>query len=216
VLAGVTFITTLALSQWRIFPAVGLSIGIWLVAGGFVYLWSRIERGGGARLAKLFVLPLSVWSMSLAHIGAGVLTVGAIAETAFRAERAVALTPGEGVAFADRQVTLLAVGEVEGPNYSATRGYFRIEQNGVARPLSAERRFFYTSPTPTTEVGILSAVDGDLYIALGEPVRDQPGKWGVRLYHNPLVLLIFIGATMMALGGLLSLFAVSRRGRFAL
>lgn len=216
VLAGVTFITALALSQWRIVPAIGLSIGAWLIAGGFVYLWARIERGDGVRFAKIALLPLSVWSMSLAHIGAGVLTIGAIAETAFKAEQAVVLAPGEGVAFADRRVTLLQVGEIAGPNYAATRAYFRIEQNERAQALSAERRFFSTSPMATSEVGILSGIDGDLYIALGEQLRDQPGKWSVRLYYNPLVLFIFIGALMMALGGLLSLIALSRRGRFGL
>ncbi len=40
--------------------------------------------------------------MSVAHIGAGVLTFGAVAETAFRVERRVALAPGEGVEFAGR------------------------------------------------------------------------------------------------------------------
>ena len=68
---------------------------------------------------------------------------------------------------------------------------------------------------PTTEVGILSGLDGDLYIALGEAVRDRPGAWSVRLYHNPLVHLIFIGVMMMAFGGLLSAIALARRRKGA-
>ncbi|WP_395645311.1 heme lyase CcmF/NrfE family subunit [Terricaulis sp.] len=216
VIAGVTFVTALALAQWRVVPAIGLSIGVWLVAGGFVYLWARLERGDGVRIAKIALLPLSVWSMSLAHVGAGVLTLGAIAETAFRQEQAVTLASGEGVTFADRRITLLQVGEIAGPNYTATRAYFRVEQRSGAQPLSAERRIFSTSSMPTSEVGILSGFDGDIYVALGDQLRDQPGKWAVRLYYNPLVLFIFAGALMMALGGLLSLIALSRRGRFGL
>jgi cytochrome c-type biogenesis protein CcmF len=152
--------------------------------------------------------------MSVAHIGAGVLTIGAVAETAFRAERAIALAPGQGVTFAGQRVTLLEVGGVDGPNYSATRANFRVDRRGGARPLSAERRFYPTSPTPTTEVGILSGLDGDLYVALGDPVRGSDA-WAVRLYHNPLVHLIFLGALMMTFGGLLSLFAVARAKRRA-
>jgi len=210
-LALITLVTALALSSWRAVPAIGLAIGVWLIAGGLIYLWTRIERGEGRVLTKLAVLPLAVWSMSVAHIGAGVLTIGAIAETGFRSERAVALSPGESVDFAGRRLTLLEVGQTEGPNYSSTRANFRVERGRDAWPLSAERRFFTTSPMPTTEVGILSGLDGDLYVALGEAVRDTPGAWSVRLYHNPLVHFIFAGALMMALGGILSLIALSRR-----
>jgi cytochrome c-type biogenesis protein CcmF len=43
--------------------------------------------------------------------------------------------------------------------------------------------------------------------------RAVRGAWTVRLYYNPLVHLIFIGAIMMALGGGLSLLALARRKR---
>jgi cytochrome c-type biogenesis protein CcmF len=173
-------------------------------------LWVRLGRGEGARLAKLALLPLSVWSMSLAHLGAGVLTIGAVAETAFRAEQAVAMTPGQTIVFAGRDITLVEITAGEGPNYSAQRANFRVEQAGRVQALAAEKRFYPTSPMPTTEVGILSSWDGDLYIAIGEPERGSTA-WTVRLYHNPLVQLVFLGAAMMALGGALSLLALLRR-----
>jgi cytochrome c-type biogenesis protein CcmF len=208
--ALVTFVAALALSSWRIVPATGLAIGVWLIAGGIIYLWTRMQRGEGAFLRKLALLPLAVWSMSLAHLGAGVLTIGAIAETAFRAEEAVALAPGEGVDFAGWRVSLVDVGEVDGPNYLARRAVFQVDRGGETAALSSEKRFYPTSATPTTEVGILSGWGGDLYVALGEPQRDT-NAWTIRLYHNPLVLWIFAGAAMMAMGGLLSLIALQRR-----
>jgi cytochrome c-type biogenesis protein CcmF len=211
VLAAITLVATLAMTNWRLVPAIGLAIGVWLIAGGLIYLWSRLQRGEGPPLTKLAILPLAVWSMSLAHLGAGVLTLGAIAETAFRTERAVMLAPGEGVDFVGRRLTLLEVGETAGPNYAATRANFRVESAYGPQRLSAERRYYPTSPMPTTEVGILSGLDGDLYVALGEPVRDRSGAWAVRLYHNPMVQLIFLGALMMGLGGVLSMVAVGRR-----
>jgi cytochrome c-type biogenesis protein CcmF len=212
VLAFITLAATLALAEGRVYPAIGLSIGVWLIAGGLIYFAQRAMRGEGKALAKLLVLPLSVWSMSLAHLGAGVLTIGAIAETAFRIERTVALAPNESVDFADRRITLLEVGDVQGPNYNATRASFRVERDGAATPLHTERRFFLTSPMPTTEVGILSGLDGDLYLAFGDAIRDSnPAAWSVRLYFNPLVHFIFVGALMMALGGALSLVSLARR-----
>ncbi len=203
------------LSGWRVVPALGLGIGVWLVIGGLLYLWTRTMRGQGRLWAKAAALPIAVWSMSIAHIGAGVLTIGAIGETAFRSERAAALAPGESVDFAGRRISLLDVGEIEGPNYYATRASFRVDAPGQSWPLSAERRFYPTSSMPTSEVGILGALDGDLYIALGEAVRGNDGAWTVRLYHNPVVQLIFIGATMIGAGGALSLIALARRRKGA-
>jgi len=214
-LGVITLLATLALTQWRVAPAIGVAIGVWLVAGGFMYLWTRARRGEGRALAKIAALPLAVWSMSIAHIGAGVLTIGAISETAFRSERAVALAPGQGVDFADRRITLLTVADADGPNYEATRASLRIDHDGDAVPLATERRFYSTSPMPTTEVGILTGLDGDLYVALGEPVRNSNGAWGLRLYHNPMVQFIFAGALMMGIGGILSLVTLSRRKRTA-
>ncbi len=212
ILALITLVVALVMTQWRAAPALGLMLGVWLIAGGLIYLWVRLQRGTGKLLAKIAILPLAVWSMSLAHIGAGVMTLGAVAETAFRTERAVALAPGEGVAFAGRRVSLVEVGGIEGPNYSATRANFRVDQaSGESRTMSAERRYFTTSPMPTTEVGILSGFDGDLYVALGEEVRGGNGAWTVRLYHNPLVQFIFIGVLMMGFGGVLSLVALARK-----
>ncbi|MBC7768851.1 MAG: heme lyase CcmF/NrfE family subunit [Phycisphaerales bacterium] len=215
VLALITLFGALALSSWRAAPAIGLALGVWLVAGGLIYLWTRLQRGEGRLAAKIALMPLAVWSMSVAHIGAGVLTIGAIAETAFRSERAAALQPGESVAFAGGRVMLLEVRQTEGPNYTSNRANFQVDRHGVTEALSAERRFYSTSPMPTTEVGILGRIDGDLYIALGDAVRDTPGAWSIRLYHNPLVYLIFLGALMMALGGLLSLLALARRRKVA-
>ncbi len=209
---GATLIAALMMTHWRAAPAIGLAIGVWLVIGGFVYLWTRINRGEGRSLAKIAALPLAVWSMSVAHIGAGVLTIGAISETAFRSERALALAPGQSIDFANRRITLLDIGGVDGPNYEATRARFRVDHDGDVAALSAERRVYETSPMPTTEVGILTGLDGDLYVALGEPVRGS-ASWGVRLYHNPAVQFIFGGALMMAIGGLASLIALARPKR---
>jgi cytochrome c-type biogenesis protein CcmF len=209
-----TLVVALLMTEWRVAPAVGLAIGVWLVLGGLVYLWTRIARGEGRSFAKILALPLAVWSMSIAHIGAGVLTIGAISETAFRSERAAALAPGQSIDFANRRITLMDIGGVDGPNYEATRANFRVDHNGDVAALSAERRVYETSPMPTTEVGILTSLDGDLYVALGEPVRDS-AAWGVRLYHNPAIQFIFGGALMMAIGGSLSLVALARRRKSA-
>jgi cytochrome c-type biogenesis protein CcmF len=64
---------------------------------------------------------------------------------------------------------------------------------------------------PTTEAGIRTDGLSQAYVALGEPQGD--GGIAVRLYDKPLILLIWIGAIVMSLGGGLSL--TDRRFRLA-
>ena len=70
--------------------------------------------------------------------------------------------------------------------------------------LSPAKRLYDAPRQPTTEAAIHVALAGDLYVVLGDELKDGAG-WVVRLYFNPLVRLIWIGAILMALGGALSL-----------
>ena len=54
-----------------------------------------------------------------------------------------------------------------------------------------------------TEAGIDPGFGRDLYVALGEALGDD-GAWSVRLYHKPLVRWIWLGAVLMAVGGVIA------------
>jgi cytochrome c-type biogenesis protein CcmF len=56
---------------------------------------------------------------------------------------------------------------------------------------------------PTTEVGLHQSLAGDLYVVMGDANPD--GGRSMRLYFNPLVNLIWLGAALMFLGGAFSL-----------
>ena len=53
-----------------------------------------------------------------------------------------------------------------------------------------------------TEAGIHAGLLGDTYIALGEPLDAEQGAWAVRLHYKPLVRWIWLGAVLMAFGGM--------------
>ena len=40
---------------------------------------------------------------------------------------------------------------------------------------------------------------------MGEPIAEDSNKWAVRIYVKPLIRWIWLGAIIMALGGLLSM-----------
>ena len=71
----------------------------------------------------------------------------------------------------------------------------------VAR-IEPARRSFATRKMTTTEAGIATLGLGQVYIAITD---DSAGRIDARIYWKPLVTLIWIGALIMAAGGLLSL-----------
>lgn len=190
--------------------ALGLGIGAWMALGALAYAMRRAGAGKG-RLKRLIALPLAVWALVLAHFGAGILTIGAVAQASFRFERSVTLSPGQSAIFAGAHLRLMRLEDIEGPNYQAQRAVFAVTQRGQERQLHAERRRYWTSDSPTTEVGILSGLWGDFYVALGEAPPGNAGQIGVRLYFNPFIAWMFGGIAMIACGGALALTSLLRQ-----
>jgi cytochrome c-type biogenesis protein CcmF len=63
-----------------------------------------------------------------------------------------------------------------------------------------------------TEAGIDAAWNRDIFVALGDPLgRDA---WSVRLQYKPMIRFIWLGALVMAFGGLVA--ASDRRYRLRL
>ena len=186
----------------------GIALGFWLIAGSLLELAERTKflRAPFATFwARLKGLPGAAIGMTVAHLGVGIVVVGVVAVTAWRSEKIVALKPGESVTIAGSKVTFVSETAGEGPNYSADTARFDVTVDGkFITSLYSEKRIFRPSGTPTTEVGIHSYLSGDLYVAMGDPLKT--GGRTVRVYFNPLVPLIWFGALVMFFGGMMSLF----------
>ena len=66
-----------------------------------------------------------------------------------------------------------------------------------------EKRFFPLEKGTQTDVAIRTNLLSDVYAVIGDP--DGKGGYTLRLYYNPLVPWIWLGAAVMAFGGLVSL-----------
>ena len=60
------------------------------------------------------------------------------------------------------------------------------------RGSSRAERIYDVPPQPTTEAGIHVAWRGDLYVVLGD--EQKAGGYAMRIYFNPLVRCIWLGA----------------------
>ena len=68
--------------------------------------------------------------------------------------------------------------------------------------IEAEKRYYPVSKTVTTEAGILHQIQRDIYVVLGENLNNE---WLIKVYFNPFISFIWIGAFIMAIGGFISL-----------
>ena len=211
-------LTLLLVNPTKAFAALGLALGVWLIAGALTEVAQRAKLGRvrvGEAARRLRRLPLGEWGMTLAHIGVGVFVMGASCELAWRMEAAQSLAPGQSVTSAGYTLTLQGVAPVAGPNFDAERATILVRPpHGAAFTVAPERRFYPAARQNTSKVAIRRQGASDLYVVLGEQ-GGAPGRptWLVRAFYNPWARLIFLGPVLMALGGAASL--ADRRLRLA-
>jgi cytochrome c-type biogenesis protein CcmF len=185
----------------------GIALGVWMVAGA-VSEWAARTRlfqsVPGEALRRARHLPRSAHGTTLAHAGLGLAVIGIVATTAWRSEHVLAMQPGDKAAVAGYELTFRGAAPAQGPNYKAQVGLFTVSRGGATvTELSPSKRLYDAPRQGTTEAAIHVSWRGDLYVVLGDELKD--GGYVVRLYFNPLVRFIWLGALVMALGGALSL-----------
>ena len=154
---------------------------------------------------KIRKLKPSHWGMILGHVGFAVALIGITLVSNFELERDVRMNFGDEVEIAGYTIKFSEVKAIQGPNYTADRGIFDVYQEGdFVVHLEPEKRFYSVKGMSMTEAGIHTTLIRDLFIALGEPLDN--GAWAVRVYYKPFVIWIWLGAGIMALGGVCSMF----------
>lgn len=215
---GLGVVTTLAIFAFvrggPVLAPLGIGLGVFLLASAFWEVGERVVGRAGSASAiwsRALGLPRSAWGTALGHAGVGLSVIG-IAATAWGTEAIGMLKVGESLTSGRYTATLEAVTPRTGPNYREEAARFRIVSgNRELEPVEAMKRVYTARAMPTTEAGIRTQGLGQAYVSLGEP--DGSGAIAVRLLDKPLVLLIWIGALVMAAGGALSL--TDRRFRLA-
>ena len=149
-------------------------------------------------------LPRSTWGTAVAHFGLGLTLLGIVCETHWSAEKIVALKPGDSAVIRHYHLSFDGIVPREGPNYHEQAAKFTVRSGGqVIGVMMPSKRTFAARTSTTTESALMNRGLSQLYVSLGDAGSD--GSVAVRIYYKPLVLLIWLGAVVMAMGGALSL-----------
>lgn len=184
-----------------------IALGGWVLLGALSEWGSRIKAFSvpiEESLRRAANLPRSAHGTLLAHMGVGMVVIGIAATTAWRSEAVQRVAPGETMTLAGYDLTFVGAVPSRGPNYQETIGQFAVTRSGRAiTTLLPSKRIFDVPRQGTTQAAIFNAWQGDLYVVLGDALDD--GAFVVRAYFHPMVRWIWIGALVMALGGILSM-----------
>jgi cytochrome c-type biogenesis protein CcmF len=212
VVAGVIALLALAfVMAWTwggaVLAPLAIGLAVFVVVGALTDLAERtaLFRGPLAiSLRRARGLPRSTWGTAIAHAGLGLTLMGIVCETTWNSENILTMKPSDTTSVGGYAVTLAGFSERQGSNYRETISTFKIRLNGdEIGTMTPSKRAFTTRGSSTTEAALLSRGLSQLYISLGD--RNDDGSIAVRMYYKPLVLLIWLGAVVMAFGGALSL-----------
>ena len=162
-------------------------------------IWGRMSRTtaiGPHRVAASVRRGPVLWLTICGGVLVAAIIVGTIAMVGEFRERALS----NGERELENTVLLLARHfdqQLEDSEVVANDLISQMQISGIASPA------VFKEQMSTTEAALMTNGASQLYLSLGELGSD--GAIAVRLYHKPLVLLIWFGCVVMVLGGALSL-----------
>jgi len=181
-----------------VMTVLAISIAIWVCVSSLLDPVRRLVFRTGAPLTRGQV------GMCLAHFGVGVFMLGATVASAYNFERDFSARPGDTIAAGGYELAFNGTRSVQGANFVADEGDFELRAGGEAiASLKPQVRTYQVQTQPMTEAAIDSNVLRDVFVALGEPLGNN--AWSVRLRVKPLIMLLWLGAGLMALGGLVAI-----------
>ena len=202
-----SLITSAGIPYFMFHPSFGASAG--LFAGSmiiFLSLKNLIDRTRpGNRVGAIISTPIGIFGMVIAHLGMGIFVIGVTMTNVYSVERDVRLAPGEQYQINGYQFVFDGTDIISGPNYQAVQGRFKIlRDDKMITWLFPEKRTYLVQKNPMTEAAIDPGITRDLYVALGEPLDTADGtqSWAIRIYYKPFIRWIWLGALIMAIGGL--------------
>ena len=186
------------LDEYNMLVLLGIFIFVWVICNLIYYIYKIYEESKNMNLLK------NKLGMIFSHIGLAVFVLGATIVESNNLEKELVMSPGQVVKLKNYQFKLNQLSEYEGPNYTSVKADFVIYRNDqIIAEVFPEKRLYNSSEMPMTEAGIAPKINGDLYITLGNLISEN--KWSVRIYFKPMVRLIWLGAILMFIGGIISI-----------
>ena len=189
--AVMTILIFLIYQSYSVIGIVGIVLSFWIISNNLIMLIKKNKK-------------YSI-SMIIAHLGVGLLILGITGSSVWQEEKITRMKIDEKTKIEKYTIVFNKIEEIRRSNYIALQGNFLVfdKKRKIITKLKPENRFYPIENNFTTEASIHTNLFRDLYIVLGE--GNSNDGWVVRIYYNPLVIWIWIGALVIFLGGISSI-----------
>ena len=186
-----TFFIFIIYKSYSVTGLAGIILSFWIIFNNLLMLIKKNRK-------------YSI-SMITAHLGVGLLILGITGSSVWQKEKITKMKINDETKIAEYNIVFKKINEIRGLNYVALQGVFVVYDNkkNIVTKLKPENRFYLIENNFTTEASIHTNLFRDLYIVLGE--GNSNDGWVIRIYYNPLVIWIWIGALVIFLGGISSI-----------
>ncbi|MCF7822922.1 MAG: heme lyase CcmF/NrfE family subunit [Candidatus Marinimicrobia bacterium] len=124
---------------------------------------------------------------------------------AFNSETRAEVDEGDAFQLGPYTFTALKIVEDQNENYSSQSLELEMSRNGkIVTYLNPEKRYYFASEQPSTEVDIHSTIREDIYVVLSGMSNDGQ-RVIVQVYRNPFVKFVWIGALVLLFGTIFAL-----------
>ena len=186
-----TIIIFLIYNSYSLIGLIGIALAFWIIFNNLIIFIKKINNLSNG--------------MTIAHLGVGFLILGITSSSIWQKEIVTKMKINDETKIEKYNIIFDKVNEIKGPNYLAIQGNFLIYDHNkkIVTKLKPENRYYPITNIFTTEASIHTNLVRDLYIVIGKGNENE--GWIVRIYHNPLVVWIWIGALTIFFGGLISI-----------
>jgi cytochrome c-type biogenesis protein CcmF len=170
---------------------------------------ARSKRDGKGLLNALVVLTARNrrrYGGYIIHVGVAMMAIGIIGIELFQSETQGTVPQGGQIDLGAYTMTYDSLAVFDAPDgRNVARAVISIEKNGKPiGELYPRRDFYYDSQQPMTIPGVRSTLEDDFYILLVDwmPISSEGATF--KVYHNPLVKWMWLGAWVFVVGTLVA------------
>jgi len=178
----------------------GISLSWWIIINNLLPLGEKML----GKINRNLFPNTNIFTL-IAHLGFGLLMLGITSSSVWQSEKITQMKTKENIKIINYNISFVEINEIVGPNYIAIEALFAIydKNNDFIGNLKPQKRYYPVTNIFTNEPSIHTNFKRDLYIVLGE--GNKKDGWVIRLYYNPLVIWIWIGALTIFIAGLSAL-----------
>ena len=188
-------------------------IAFWLIAfvlavNGFEFVRrTRVRRKNkteklGTSIARVFIRNRRSYAAIIIHIGVVLMALGIVGIEFFQTETQGTIAAGEELTLGGYTMVYERLDIFDAPDArNVARAVISVKKDGkIIDEIYPRRDFFYDANQPMTIPGVRSTLVDDFYVILVDWKQIRSDGATFKVYHNPLVKWLWIGAWVFIAG----------------